>query len=35
LNYLRMSFVYFAWCTNVPSFVCLIWSPRKNSILPS
>jgi hypothetical protein len=24
LNFLRMSFVYMAWCTKVPSFACLI-----------
>jgi hypothetical protein len=24
LNFLTMSFVYLAWCTNVPSFDCLI-----------
>jgi hypothetical protein len=29
LNFLRMSFVYLAWCTKVPFFACLIWSPRK------
>jgi hypothetical protein len=23
-NFLRMSFVYLAWCTKVPSFACLI-----------
>jgi hypothetical protein len=27
LNFLRMSFVYLAWCTKVPSFTYLIWSP--------
>jgi hypothetical protein len=30
LNFLRMFFVYLAWCIKVPSFACLIWSPRMN-----
>jgi hypothetical protein len=34
LNFLRMSLVYLAWCTNVPSFDCLIYSPRKNCNSP-
>jgi hypothetical protein len=31
---LRMSIVYLAWCTKVPSLACLIWSPRKNCNYP-
>jgi hypothetical protein len=30
LNLHTKSLVYFTWCTNVPSFDCLIWRPRKN-----
>jgi hypothetical protein len=30
LNFRTMSLVYLAWCTNVPSFDCLICSSRKN-----
>jgi hypothetical protein len=29
-NFLTMSLVYLAWCTNVPSFDCLFCSLRKN-----
>jgi hypothetical protein len=35
LNFLTMSLVYFAWCTNVASFVCLIWSLRRTATHPS
>jgi hypothetical protein len=34
LNFRTMSLVYLAWCTNVPSFDCLICSPRKNCNSP-
>jgi hypothetical protein len=34
LNFLTMSLVYLAWCTNIPSFDCLICSPRKNCNSP-
>jgi hypothetical protein len=34
LNFLRMSFVYLALCTKVPSFAYLIWSPRKHCNSP-
>jgi hypothetical protein len=34
LNFPTMSLVYFAWCTKVPSFDCLIWRVRKNCNSP-
>jgi hypothetical protein len=34
LNFLTMPLVYFAWCTNVPSFDRFIWSQRKNGNSP-
>jgi hypothetical protein len=34
LNFRTMSLVYLAWCTNVPSFDCLISSLRKNCNSP-
>jgi hypothetical protein len=33
-NFLIKSFVYLAWCTNVPFFVCLTWIPKKNVSSP-
>jgi hypothetical protein len=34
-NFLRMSFVYLALCTKVPSFACLICILRKNCNSPN
>jgi hypothetical protein len=35
LSFFIRSFVYLAWCTNVPCFICLTWIPKKMLVLSS